>query len=364
VCCSPNTDRLVSAESSPIRCVADQFRTAGGLHEETIAISIDRVEGIYLALLRIAVLTVATISLIAAAGFAIDGLWRVFVTTDVKEQATVVSSADVVTAMKAPPPVTERGEAQIPAFVRQAHSSFAAKVFPAYYAVYRRASDTYKKSEDRTLSQAELMEALGYDLDTYASGEVAATKLFVENADYQRQALSAVTAAMIEAETVRLLHDYKAAEKTAQSCSTQYEQRRVWDSNSTSCSDWYYQPYGCNVTRSVPIQRCVAAYPEGIVSPNVAFGRADDAFRTIWAARSTSNARAAQDKRIDREITRSQIGPRLMLALRIIGGFLVVMFIFLLVAVERHLRQIAKGEDSTTPADTFSEASVLAENAL
>jgi hypothetical protein len=322
--------------------------------------SIDRVEGIYLALLRIAVLTVATISLIAAAGFAIDGLWRIFVTTDVKEQATVVSSTDVVAAMKTPPPVTERGEAQIPAFVRQAHANFATKVFPAYYAVYRRASDTYKKSEDKTLSQTELMEALGYDLDTYAAGEVPATKLFVENAEYQKQALAAVTAAMVEAEIVRLLRNYKAAEKTAQSCSTEYEQRRVWDSNSTACSDWYYQPYGCNVTRSVPIQRCVAAYPEGIVSPTVAFGRADDAFRTIWADRSASNAQAAQDKRIDRAVTRAQIGPRLILALRIIGGFLVVMFFFLLIAVERHLRKLVKTEEAAPVAISPSDPTFAA----
>ncbi|RYG75345.1 MAG: hypothetical protein EON59_18325 [Alphaproteobacteria bacterium] len=163
---------------------------------------------------------------------------------------------------------------------------------------------------------------------------------------------------MTETGTVRLLQEYKAAEKTAQSCSTQYERRTVWDSYSTACSDWFYQPYGCNVTRSVPVQRCVAAYPEGIVSPTVAFGRADDAFRTIWAQRADQNAQVAQDERLSRQITRSQIGPRLMLALRIIGGFLIVMFFFLLIAVERHLRKVARQEVPVPPTAAQKDESL------
>ncbi|WP_395649520.1 hypothetical protein [Brevundimonas sp.] len=305
-------------------------------------LSIDRIESVYLAILRIAVLTVATISLIAAAGFALDGLWRFAVVTDVKQEPTAVAPAEVIAAMKMPPPAAERGDAQIPAHVRAAHAEFSSKVFSVYYSVYRKASEAYKKSEDTTLTQAELMSALGYDLETYASGEVPATKLFVENTAYQQQAQTAVAAAMADATALGQLQEYKAAQKTAQSCTTEYERRTMWDSNSTACSDWFYQPYGCNVTRSVPVQRCVAAYPEGIVSPTVAFGRADDAFRVIWAQRAEANAQAAADKRYAREETRSKIGPRLMLALQIIGGFLVVMFFFLLIAVERHLRRVAE----------------------
>lgn len=319
------------------------------------SISIDRVEHIYLAILRISVLAVATLSLLAAIGFALDAGWRFFVNTNVKEEATAVSGAEVARAMRVPPTSDERGEAAIPATVRARHERFATTIFPAYYQIYKQASDRYKKPEDETLSQTDLLSALGYDLDTYASGEVMATKLFVENADYQTQAKTAVTAAMSDTQTVRLLTEYRAAEKTARSCSTQYERRTMWDSNSTACSDWFYQPYGCNVTRSVPIERCVPAYPEGIVSPAVAFGRADDAFRTLWAQRAEANTIAASNERLDREMTRAQIGPRLVLALQIIGAFLVVMFFFLLVAVERHLRRLAN--DAGTPEEAAIVAS-------
>lgn len=303
---------------------------------------LDRVEAVYLAILRIGVLAVATICLLAAVFFGIDGLWRILVPTTVQEEPTVIAPAAVTAAMRiAPEPRQSTGSPQISPAVRAAHADFASKVFPAYYAVYKRASDAYRKPEDRLLSSAELMESLGYDLQTYAAGEALATKLFVESATYQQQAQAAVAAALTDAGTVRLLREYKAAEKTARACSTSYERRQVWDSYSTACSGWYYEPYGCSVTRSVPVERCVAAYPDGIVSPVVAFGRADEAFRTLWAEKARANANAASAERYAREETRAQIGPRLMLALRIVGGFLLVMFFFLIIAIERHLRRLS-----------------------
>jgi len=304
---------------------------------------LDRVESAYLAILRVAVLAVATLCLLAAIGFAADGLWRIAVSTDVEEEKTAVSPADVVSAMKTPtPPRQASGQSEISSGVRQRHATFQANVFRPYYAAYKRASDAYKKDEDKTLTEAELLSALGYDLGAYAAGSSLATKRFVENPEYQQQAQAAVAAAMSDPGTVRLLAVYKAAEKTAQSCSTVTEQRRGWDSNSTACSDWFYTPYGCEVTRNVPVERCVPAYPDGIVSPFVAFGRADGTFRTLWAARAESNASDAYRTLAERENTRAAIGPRLLIALQIIGGFLAVMFFFLIIAVERHLRRLAQ----------------------
>lgn len=316
------------------------------------AVRLDRVEGIYLTILRVAVLAVATICLIAAAGFAIDGMWRLLVSTNVREEATVVTPAEVSAALKAAPEPreTEAGSGVSPA-VRRAHATFTRDVFPAYYLVYRQASETYKKPEDKTLSSGELMSALGYDLDTYAAGTSLTTKLFVEDAAYREQAQAAIKAAMSDASMVNLLRVYKAAQKTEQACTTRYEQRRVPD----VCYDWYYGSYACSVTRSVPIQRCVPTYPDGIVSPLTAFGRADGAFRQLWTDKAAVNARKAQDTRIDREITRSMIGPRLALALQIAGSFLVVMFFFLIIAIERHLRRLSKSPESE---ETLSDPAV------
>lgn len=316
------------------------------------SIRLDRIENIYLTILRIGVLAVATICLIAASYFAVDAVWRLAVSTKVETAATTVSGTEVASKMRdTPAPDRASDGPAIPVHVRTRHQEFVKTVFPAYYAIYRKASDTYKKSEDKTLSSDQLLDALGYDLGSYAGGKDLTVRLFVEDEDYRAQIKAAVTAALAGNDAVRLLREYKAAEKTAQSCSTAYESRQVWDSYSTACRGWYYEPYGCQVTRSVPVQRCVAAYPDGIVSPAVAFGRADEAFRQLWLEKFDRNASEAAAKVSDREATRAKIAPKLITALQIAAGFLVVMFFFLIVAIERHLRRL-----SATSKTQYDEA--------
>lgn len=306
------------------------------------AIRLDRIEHIYLAILRVAVLAVATICLLAAVYFAADALWRVAVSTKIETAPTTVSGAEVAQKMRDAPDADRASDGPaIPANVRSRHQKFVNDIFPAYYAIYRQASEAYKKPEDKTLSSEQLLDALGYDLGTYAAGQDSTTRLFVEDENYQSQIKASVTAALAGTDAVRLLRDYKAAQKTAQSCSTAYERRRVWDPYSTACRGWYYEPYGCEVTRSVPVERCVPAYPDGIVSPAVAFGRADEAFRTLWLEKFDRNASEAATKISQREATRARIGPKLLTALQIAVGFLLVMFFFLIVAIERHLRRLS-----------------------
>lgn len=313
-------------------------------------VDLDRIERVYLASLRVAILGVATLCLLGAVFFGANAMWRVFVSTDVDERPVEVTGAQVAAELKrAAPEQSDRDQSnEIPAAVRQAHARWVRDVFPRYYAVYRSASQTYKKPEDETLSSQQLMEALGYDLNSYA-GDSEKARWFVNDTNYQQQALAAVTAAMRDPAVVAQLTEYKAAEKTAKSCSTTYQQRRVWDSYSTACNGWWMYPQGCEVTRSVPVERCVPAYPDGIVSPRVAFGRADEEFFRLWSKQTEQVRAEAQATRDGREATRAQIGPNLLLALQILGAFLVVMFFFLMVAIERHLRAGAASAVADTP---------------
>lgn len=302
------------------------------------SVDLDRIERIYLASLRVAILGVATLCLLGALIFGGNALWRVFVSTEVEQAPVEVTGTEIAAELKKAAPqrgVQEGGDDIAPA-VRRAHALWASEAFPKYYAIYRKAADAYKKPEDETLNSQQLMSALGYDLQSYAESNKA--KLFINNAEYQQQALTAVATALSDAAVVGQLTEYKAAEKTAKSCSTTYQRQRVWDSYSTACYAWYAYPQGCEVTRSVPVQRCVPAYPEGIVSPRVAFGRADEEFFRLWTERSAQVSAEAQATRDGREAIRAQIGPNLLLALQILGAFLVVMFFFLMVAIERHLR--------------------------
>jgi hypothetical protein len=325
------------------------------------AVDLDRIERAYLASLRVAILGVATLCLLGAIFFAVNAAWRVLVSTDVSESPVEVTGAQVAAELKrAAPERSGAAEAnEIPASVRQAHAQWARDVFPGYYAVYRTAAQAYKKPEDELLTAQQLMNALGYDLQNFADNNEKAAA-FIGNPVYQQQALAAITAAMKDPAVLSQLTEYKAAEKTAQSCSTTYQRQSVWDPYSTACSDWYRYPQGCQVTRSVPVERCVPAYPDGIVSPRVAFGRADEEFFRLWSLQTEQVRAEAQAARDGREATRAQIGPNLLLALQVLGAFLVVMFFFLMVAIERHLRAGARTaiEDpapATPPQDSVEE---------
>lgn len=318
------------------------------------SVDIDRIERAYLASLRVAILAVATLCLLGAVLFAVNAAWRVFVSTEVEEKPVQVTGAQIAAELRkaAPARAGSRQSDAVPPEVRARHARWVRDVFPRYYAIYRAASQAYKKPEDETLSDQQLIDALGYDLASYASGNEKAVA-FIDNATYQQQALAAVTAAMRDSTVVTQLADYKAAQKTARSCSTTYQRRQVWDSYSTACAYWWEAPQGCQVTRNVPVETCVPAYPEGIVSPRVAFGRADGEFFRLWAQQTAQVRAEAQATRDGREATRAQIGPNLMLALQVLGAFLVVMFFFLMVAIERHLRAGAvEGPAPVSPETT------------
>lgn len=300
---------------------------------------LDRIERAYLASLRVAILGLATLCLLGAVIFGLNAAWRILVSTDIDQKPVEVTGAQVAAELKkaAPEPTGRPGANEIPTRTRQAHARWVRDVLPRYYSVYRTAAEAYKKPEDELLSASQLMDALGYDLQTFADNDEKATA-FILDANYQEQALAAVSAAMSDPAVVSQLTEYKAAEKTAKSCSTTYQRRSAWDPYSTACYGWYRYPQGCQVTRSVPVERCVPAYPEGIVSPRVAFGRADQEFFRLWTQQSEQVRAEAQALRDEREATRAQIGPNLLLALQVLGAFLVVMFFFLVVAIERHLR--------------------------
>lgn len=297
---------------------------------------LDQVERIYLAVLRIGILAVASICLLAAIWFAGDALWRVFVSTDVQTEPTVVEPSEVTAALRTTTPSRSTDdETGVPASVREAHSRFVRETFARYYAAYRAAAQAYNKSEDRLLTQEQLLEELDYGLQTYAGGIRRQTKLFVEDPDYQSQAIAAVTAAMSSPTTVRRLNEYKDTQPE-QRCTTRNRTQRV----QRTCG--YYYSYDCSYTRTVPVRECRAVYPDGILSPLAAFEQADSAFARLWLTRSEANRVAAETTRSRREATRAPIGPLLLQSLQILGGFLAVMFFFLMVAIERHLRRMAE----------------------
>lgn len=302
---------------------------------------LDRIETIYLLALRVGGLLVATICLVAALYFTGDALWRLAVPTTVKTEPTVADTTLIVNALAAPPQAGAPGD-DIPAAIRQAHQTFEKTVWPKYYSIYRSSFESHKKPEDRLAPSAELMEALGYNLESYVEAlttdepGAARTVRFVNDKAYQDAALAKVKEVMASPRVVQLLNQYKVAEKSEKRCVTTPRTQVV----PATCG--YYYVYDCSYTRTVNVERCEAVYPDGVVSPVQAFERADYIFAETYLADEASKARIAAAERAERLEIRAKSGPLLQLALFILAAFFVVMFFFLIIAIERHLRRLAQ----------------------
>jgi hypothetical protein len=154
--------------------------------------------------------------------------------------------------------------------------------------------------------------------------------------------------------TQKRLARYKAAKKV-QVCRsverTRTTTQRGWDRFSTSCPNWYYDPIGCPVTREVETpytaRECTMKYPEGTQSHIQLFRAYQDRFYTLLARRRSENAAEAQARRmgIVEGIAKGRLD--LWTALKIAIGFLLLMFFFLLIAIERHQRRMVARSEPT-----------------
>lgn len=307
----------------------------------------DRLETVYLAVLRIMVLVIATLALIVAIWIAGDGLRSLMTSTKVAAEPVTVSGAEVLQASRDKEAIAlaidPAAEPVVPKAVRDRHALFMKGRFETYYRLYAQTSAAYRKPEDKTLTAGELAQRLGYDLQSYAAGEDITVKLFVEDETYGGQLVAAAQQVVADAGYRAKLAKYKAAEKTAKACHTEKRRQRGWDSYSTRCDGWWQSPIGCPVIVEVPFQVCEPAYPDNIVSPDKAFATSDQGFRDLWT-RKTSEAeevRAAEENK--RRMLKASGTPKLTKALTLLGGFLAIMFLFIVIAVERHLRRI-KGQ--------------------
>lgn len=373
--------------------------------EKTEAVA-DRLERIYLGLLRGLTLVVATICIIGAAFFAIDGGRRALMPTQVKPEPVSVSAEDalgpIVQSEAARKDAEQPSQSAVSTEARNAHAAFLKGPFEPYYQTYRKLAAAYNKPEDQILTKPQLAEHLGYTADEIASAadtapavvpESAAdaaaadaaaamaaalgqappadatsasdsvlnglsrtANLFQTDAAYAEAQNAAVAKAAADPRFTAKARGYRTAEKTAQACRTDYEVRSVWDATSTGCANWYYPPYGCSVRRQVPVEKCEPAYPEGISSPLQLFTQLDESYRLSWTGKALASEAEAAEKTAQKEQVKAGAPVSLLLAVQIGGAFLVVMFLFLLIAVERHLRKVAQRRSEPSPPEPLALA--------
>lgn len=310
----------------------------------------DRLENIYLAALRIVVLVLATLALLVAIWIAGDGVRSLLVSTDVERDTVSVSAEELAAAVNSKRQASEDAEAaavELPEALRKEHDAFLKGPFAGYHRLYVASARRFNKTEDKVLSAPELAEALGYSVLDFSSDDDPTVKLFANDRTYRTQLIAAVQAAAAEPAQTRQLERYKTAQKTDKACRTVTESRRGWDSYSTACDGWWESPIGCPVMRQVPVERCEPAYPADITSPVQAFANLDRGFREIWKQKAAEATERQQAEEARRYGLKASGVPKLTKALILLGLFLGVMFLFLVVAMERHLRKLKLARPET-----------------
>ena len=305
----------------------------------------DRAERIYLRVLRVTVLIIATLLILYTLYLAIGGLYRISRSpSSVQEAVASVTANEIVGAEDVSAKAADAAKA--PA-VDAARQKYYAEFVKRYYTLFRTRFEPFRQADDKTLSSDEFDDNFVQSaarLQASTNGEIDFEK---DRADLEAL-FGTMNAAAAEPKTAERLERYKAAKKVAvkrEVRRTRTEYRSGWNSYSMACSNWYESPMGCAENRAVqvPYTDTVTAmeFPQGTQSHSQVFRAMQDKYFALLDQRRRDNADTAAAKRM--EIAEGNIQGQIDLgtALRIFGGFLALMFFFLLIAIERHQRRIA-----------------------
>lgn len=315
--------------------------------------ALDRAEAFYLKVLRAMILIIATLLLAYAAWLAAYSLYKISRTTESVVEAQASVAADEITDAATPETPSTSGTKPVPNLVQQRYyNGFVGR----YYQLYRGMFEPYRQAEDKQLTRAEFDGAF---IDTQA--RLQAIKSGDINFEQDKADLETLLGVMTEAAgrpvTIDRLKRYKAARKVQ--VTKQIERTRVdyvsgWDSTSVACSDWYQSPVGCPVRRPVETPYVetvqVMEFPKGTQSQTQIFKAFQDRYYGLLGDRRSSNAVKAKQAREDILSGIAEGRISLVTALQIVGGFLVLMFFFLLIAIERHQRRLAASKLETMEA--------------
>lgn len=324
--------------------------------------ALDRIEAVYLRVLRAVVLLVATLLLLWALGWAALSVVRILRSPDsVVEAPSAVTSSDLLadgTQQTVLP--TNPSEPRNTAEQRNFYGGFVQR----YHRLYQARFEPHLRRDDKRLSQGEFD-----DLTIDSSGRLRAIRngeldFVTDRADLENY-LPVVTEAAEASETANRLAKYRTAKKqriVSRVQRTRTETRRGWDSSSVSCANWYVDPIGCATTRQIetPYTERVTStrYPDGISSPNQVLKSYEDGYFFLLADRrreSAAKASAERDSILSGQV-RGWTG--LSQSILVVGGFLALMFFFLLIAIERHQRGLSTRSDPNDGDRKLQENSI------
>jgi hypothetical protein len=303
---------------------------------------LERLEATYLRILRAAILIIATLLVVAAVVLAAYSLYKMSRSSDsVTEEPAVVAASEIVDAEQPPEATPARGKQQLNPYYRDYYNRFIAR----YHALFRNRFEPFRQREDKRLSVTEFGDSFISPTTRLQAIQKGQLDFEADKADLE-SLLKVMTSAAELPTTQQRLKRYMNAKKV-RVCETVQRSRTVvqsgWDPYGTTCTNWYVEPTGCPISRAVDqpyrVRECRMEYPPNTQSHSQIFRAFQDKYLTLLDERRQANANEAARKRADIEAGNVAGAAGLFTSLQILGGFLVLMFFFLLIAIERHQRK-------------------------
>ena len=300
---------------------------------------LDRMEVVYLAAIRIVILLIATALVVAVIWYAVSGGYKLSRDASaVKEQPAVVAADDIVqidTNKQAAQ--ADQGATADPL---AAEKAFFKAFEKRYFALFNQRFVPFRQVTDDPIDQAAFGERFVQSVERLkliADGTVSFEQ---QRADLEDMFIKMNEASTLEA-TVSKLDKYRKSKRVSVS-------RVVSGTKSQAyCSYYGYYIDQCisYSTRQIPYRTTVTELqlPKGVISYDVLFGAYQERFMTLLEERRLKNVQAANAEREARIADNAEGSVQLWTAVKIAAGFIALMFLFLLIAIERHQRKIAEG---------------------
>lgn len=300
---------------------------------------IDKAEKTYLILLRAAVLGIATLLLAYALWLGLAGLYKISKSPDsVREAEAKVSAETVATLDNASVPDDSAPNATDDRTDRKPMLAFYRAFRKRYFDLYRQSFENYRHASDPQMSETDFDTAF---LSTDKRQKAAANG----NLDFEkdRADLEKLFATMKEAAALPITRKRLETYRKTQPRRVVRSVEKIRYERYCSFFSSYFDSCITYDTRPVPYtERQVSmAMPDGLLAPRKLFEAYQANFgRDLTAQRETNAAEARQQR--EAIVAGNMIGRmNLWTAMQIAAAFMMLMFFFLMIAIERHQRKLS-----------------------
>lgn len=318
-----------------------------------LSIFSDRTERVYLQILRISALVAGAILLIGTVLLLAFGIAMRIGNPKTMPKPISVTATDIILT---PPPLPRESpkdnkEKPKPRWEIELSAQFRT----AYFTLYNQKFAPLRRPEEAVLDQKGFFEKMFNDNDLNIIRDLQSTEFETDGSPTGGMSvlLSSLLNTMNQAasaeQTESQLRAYKTAKKV-RICRTitrdEIKYVRGWNSYSTTCASWYEYPIGCperrRIVEKVPETQCGMQFPEDIASPIETMRALQSRFFSkVEEKRASAQADAASER--ERIIERQAQGSiALSNSAKAFLAFLALMFLYLMVAIERHHRQISE----------------------